>query len=81
MTEGENMKYSVDRIEEAVVICEDMNGEMVRFQLKKLPEGIKEGDLFEFSDGVAVILGDETAARKKELHNLQKSIFTKKKRV
>ena len=75
------MKFSVDRIEESGVVCEDMNGETVRFQLKKLPKGIAEGDLFEFEDGVAVILKDETAAKKKELHDLQKSIFTKKKRV
>lgn len=75
------MKYSVDRIEESVVICEDENEEIVRFKLSALPEGIKEGDLFSFTDGVAVILTDETASRKKELFDLQKSIFTKKKRV
>jgi hypothetical protein len=75
------MKYSVDRIEEAVVICEDENEEIVRFKLSALPEGIKEGDLFSFIDGVAVIIEDETAARKKEIFDLQKSIFSKRKRV
>ena len=75
------MKYSVDRIEESVVICEDENGDTVRFKLSALPEGIREGDLFSFVDGAAVILKDETTAKKKELYDLQKSLFTKKKRV
>lgn len=75
------MKYSVDRIEESVVICEDENGETVRFKLSALPECIREGDLFSFVDGAAAILKDETTAKKKELYDLQKSLFTKKKRV
>ena len=72
------MKYSVDRIEERIAVCEDENGESVSFEIANLPEGIKEGDLFLITDGKTEILHDETAEKKKRMADLQKSIFTKK---
>lgn len=75
------MKYSVDRIEENIAVCEDENSAFENFALDTLPEGIMEGDMFEIVDGVAILLADETQDRKKKLASLQKSLFTKKKRA
>lgn len=71
------MKYSVDRIEEGIAVCEDENGESVNFEITKLPEEIKEGDLFLVTEDKIEILPDETADRKKRIADLQKSIFKK----
>lgn len=73
------MKYSVDRIENGIVVCEDESGESVTFEISKLPEGIKEGDLFSITEDKIEILPDETAECRKKMAELQKSIFTKKK--
>lgn len=75
------MKYSVDRIENGIAVCEDENGESVNFEIAKLPEEIKEGDLFSVTDDKIEILPDETAERRKKMAELQKNIFTKKKRA
>lgn len=75
------MKYSVDRIENGIAVCEDENGESVNFEIVKLPEEIKEGDLFSVTDDKIEILPGETAERRKKMAELQKNIFTKKKRA
>ncbi len=74
------MKYSVDRIENGVAVCEDENGNFEKFSVTILPEKICEGDIFTAADGVFTILADETAARKKKIADLQKGIFTRKKK-
>ena len=72
------MKYSVDRIEEGIAVCEDENGVSVKLEITMLPKGIKEGDLFLMTEDKTEILHDETAEKKKRIADLQKSIFTKK---
>lgn len=72
------MKYSVDRIEEGIAVCEDENGEIVKLETAILPDGIREGDLFLMTEDKTEILPNETAEKKKRMANLQKSIFTKK---
>lgn len=75
------MKYSVDRIEDGIAVCEDENGKSVNFEVAGLPKGIKEGDLFSVTDDKFEILTEETSDRRKKMAELQKSIFTKKKRA
>lgn len=42
----------LDRFEENIAICEDRKtGEMVQIEKSKLPENIKEGDVFKFENG------------------------------
>jgi hypothetical protein len=72
------MKYSVDRIEDGIAVCEDENGVSVKLEITMLPKGIKEGDLFLMTEDKTEILHDETAEKKKRMADLQKSIFTKK---
>ena len=40
------MKYAVDRIEENIVVLENISsGEIVNIDIKKLPKNIKEGNI------------------------------------
>jgi len=39
------MKYTIDRIGETVIICEDENGDMLKVKASELPERIKESKL------------------------------------
>ncbi|MGN1102812.1 MAG: DUF3006 family protein, partial [Huintestinicola sp.] len=38
------MKYSVERIEENIAICEDDLGGTIKLNLDELPENIREGE-------------------------------------
>lgn len=71
----------MDRIENDIAVCEDESGEGVNFEIAKLPGEIKEGDLFSVTGDKIEILPDETAERRKKMAELQKNIFTKKKRA
>lgn len=74
------MKYSVDRIEENTVVCEDSDGNIVNIPLALFPNNVREGDMVEKIDDKFIILNDETEERRKKLYNMQKSIFTKSKK-
>ncbi len=72
------LKYSVDRIEEGIAVCEDENGEILKVKLEELPSEVREGDVI-LKDGTGfVLMSDETEERKKRMASLQKSIFTKR---
>ena len=72
------MKYSVDRIEEGIAVCEDENGGELTVKIEELTFEVKEGDIICKTDIGFELLPDETAEKKKRMANLQKSIFTKK---
>ena len=73
-----DLKYSVDRIEEVFAVCEDENGKTVNIEIGKLPEGVKEGDLISVDNGEAVILTEETEARRKKLAEKRRLLFKNK---
>ena len=75
-----DLKYSVDRIEEGFAVCEDENGKAVNLEIGKLPEGVKEGDLISVDNGEAVILTEETEARRKKLAEKRRALFERKRR-
>ncbi len=74
------LKYSVDRIEEAIAVCEDENGRFVNFDTDKLPEGLVEGDIFSIDDGEAVLLKEETEERRRLLAERRKAIINRKRK-
>lgn len=74
-----DLKYSVDRIEEGFAVCEDENGKMLNINTDNLPEGVKEGDIISVDDGEAVILTEETQARRKKLAEKRKALFERRK--
>ena len=74
------MKYSVDRIEENIAICEDDDGNVLKLKLDELPREIREGDIIEKRENGFVIDADETQLRRKKMAELQRNIFGKKRK-
>lgn len=73
------MKYSVERIEENIAICEDDLGETIKLSLDELPENIREGDIIVRTENGYTIDSDETSVRRKKMAEMQKKLFNKKK--
>ncbi len=73
------MKYSVERIEEKVALCEDDLGKTVKLRLDELPENIREGEIIVRTENGYTIDSDETSARRKKMAEMQKRLFNKKK--
>lgn len=74
------MKYSVDRIENTVAVCEDENGEIKNIKINILPPSVYEGSIIEEKpNGSFVVSYEETEKMKEEIFNLQQSIFGRKK--
>lgn len=46
------MKYTIDRINGNMAVCEDENGDLVKLMVSELPSGVKEGDILKQQDGV-----------------------------
>lgn len=74
------MKYSVDRIEENIAICEDDDGNVLKLNVDELPQEIREGDIIEKTENGFVIDADETQLRRKKMAELQRNIFGKKRK-
>lgn len=74
------MKYSVDRIEEKIAICEDDDGNVLKLNVDELPQEIREGDIIEKKENGFVIDSDETQLRRKKMAELQRNIFGKKRK-
>ena len=72
------MKYSVERIEENVALCEDDLGKTVKLRLDELPENIREGDIIVCTENGYTIDSDETSVRRKKMAEMQKKLFNKK---
>lgn len=72
------MKYSIDRIEENIVICEDDDGNVLKLRLDELPQNVHEGDIIEQTENGFVIDAGETQIRRKKMAELQRNIFRKK---
>jgi len=61
------MKYTIDRISEMVIICEDENGDMVKVKASALPEGVREGDILTETDGMWTLELEETERRRQRI--------------
>lgn len=72
------MKYSIDRIEENIALCEDDDGNVLKLSVDELPQEIREGDIIEKTENGFVIDADETQLRRKKMAELQRNIFGKK---
>lgn len=73
------MKYTVDRIEEGIAVCEDSNGNHVNIEAALLPQNVTEGDILEAADGGFQVCREETEERRRKMAERQKSIFKKRK--
>ena len=68
--------YTVDRIEQNIVILENRNTkEYIEININKIKENVKEGDIIELIDDKYIINKEKT----KELNNNIKNRFNKLK--
>lgn len=74
------MKYSVERIEENIVLCEDDDGNVVKMKIKDLPKGIREGDIIVKTENGYTADSEETELRRRKMAELQKNVFGKRKK-
>lgn len=66
----------VDRIENEIAVCEKNNRDRMEIPLKNLPEDVREGSVLILKNNGNFELDYETeAARRKELFELQNSLF------
>ena len=62
------MKYSVDRIEDNIVVLENVsNGEIIEKNKIELPEDIHEGSILNFVDDKIVVDVEEEVDRRESL--------------
>ncbi|WP_313180639.1 DUF3006 domain-containing protein [Lacrimispora sp.] len=61
------MKYTIDRIGETVIVCEDENGDMLKVQASELPEGVREGDILTETEGTWTLEKEETERRRQRI--------------
>lgn len=73
------MRYSVERIEENIVVCEADDGNILKLKLDELPRGTREGDIIEKRENGFIIDADETKLRRKKMAEMQRNIFGKKR--
>lgn len=64
------MKWTVDRIENHIAVCESQNGGFLDIKLDALPNGVKEGDVLDIC-----VDRDKTEKRKEKMNGLMNSLF------
>lgn len=61
------MKYIIDRMEQEIVICEDENGNRVKFLAENMPKEAKEGDILVKMKESLSIDQEETRRRRQRM--------------
>jgi len=76
----ENKEFVIDRIEGEFAVCEMPDETEKTIPLSLLPDGVKEGAVLEFSEGVYTVNEEKTKARRKSNFDLQSALFKRKKK-
>lgn len=72
-------RYSIDRIEENIAVCEEIEThKIININKKDLPSNCKEGDIIILSNGKYLIDKEETIKQKNEVSSMVNSLFKKK---
>ena len=69
------MKYTIDRFEGDLAVCEDEHGKMVNISRNKLPGNAAEGDVLVPRLTGFVIDESGTNSRKKNIQSLMKELW------
>ncbi len=69
------MRYIVDRILDALALCEDEEKQIVPISLDRLPHGLKEGDILQETGGVFSADPQATAARRRAMQKKLSDLF------
>ena len=75
----ENSKFSIDRFEGKMAVCEELNSrKIVNIKLELLPSNCKEGDIIVLKDGKYVKDDKTTKKEKEEISSMVNNLFKKK---
>jgi hypothetical protein len=69
------MKYTIDRFEGTIAVCENEQKVMVNIPKYRLPLEAKEGDVIEEIDGMLQVDDAETNERRKKAKQLMNKLF------
>ena len=69
------MKYTIDRFEGTIAVCENEQKVMVNIPKYRLPLEVKEGDVLEEINGMLQIDDVETNERRKKAKQLMNKLF------
>ena len=69
------MKYTIDRIEGSIAVCEDEDRNRVELPLEQLYENPREGDHFVMEDGVSRFDREATEQARQRILMLQRKLF------
>lgn len=72
------MKYSIEKVENNIAVCENDGGEILNMELSRLPADIREGDVIIQTESGFVVDCDETQKRRRKMAELQKNVFKKR---
>ena len=69
------MRWIIDRLEDALAMCEDENGEITPISRKKIPAEAREGDILREEDGSFILSPQETGDRRREMKKRLMNLF------
>ena len=69
------MRYTVDRLEGGIAVCEDEDKAFVGISIEKLPKGIKTGDVLVSEDGKFTVDKSATEKKRAEISALQSKLW------
>ena len=69
------MRWIIDRLEDALAMCEDEKGEMMPIPREKLPGNAREGDVLREEDGHFSLSPKETEHRRREMKKKLMDLF------
>jgi hypothetical protein len=71
------MKYTIDRFEGNLAVCEDEHGNMIHIDRKKIPSAATEGDVLVSQLTGFAIDQNETNKREKGIQSLMNELWRK----
>ena len=79
MIPNTNSTFSIDRFEENIAICENLeSGEFLNILISSLPKNSKEGSIIKYENGKYILDIKATENKKQEVKNLVDNLFKKK---
>ena len=69
------MRWIIDRLEDALAMCADENGEITPISRKKIPAEAREGDILREEDGSFILSPQETEDRRREMKKRLMNLF------
>lgn len=71
---GKSMRFTIDRIDREMAVCETEEGKQIKLKTSDLPSGAKEGDILRETGNGFAIDEAETLSRKQKMREKLKRL-------